>query len=243
MGSNTGSRILILDCGSQFTQLIARRVREANVYSEIHPASKSLEWICAWRPNGIILSGGPSSVTDVGAPTVNRALLDVAPLLGVCYGMQLIAHLEGAHSSEFDAEATNPVINLLPEQHDVVEMGGTMRLGLYPCRIDTDSLAHQLYGQEVIYERHRHRYEFNNAYRNLFIEQGYRVSGTSPDGRLVEIIELPSHTFFIATQFHPEFQSSPSNPHPLFTGFMAAALQHHHQQTHTATVPKELLIP
>ena len=96
MGSNTGSRILILDCGSQFTQLIARRVREANVYSEIHPASKSLEWICAWRPDGIILSGGPSSVTDVGAPTVNRALLDVAPLLGVCYGMQLIAHLEGA---------------------------------------------------------------------------------------------------------------------------------------------------
>ncbi|MEP6781648.1 MAG: GMP synthase (glutamine-hydrolyzing), partial [Gemmatimonadaceae bacterium] len=90
-----GSRILILDCGSQFTQLIARRVREACVYSEIHPASKSLEWIRAWKPDGIILSGGPSSVADDGAPTVDRALLDVAPILGVCYGMQLIAHLEG----------------------------------------------------------------------------------------------------------------------------------------------------
>ena len=90
-----GSRILILDCGSQFTQLIARRVREAHVFSEIHPASTSLEWVRAWKPDGIILSGGPSSVTDDGAPTVDRALLDVAPVLGVCYGMQLIAHLEG----------------------------------------------------------------------------------------------------------------------------------------------------
>jgi CTP synthase len=108
-------------------------------------------------------------------------------------------------------------------------MGGTMRLGLYPCRIEANSLAAELYGQEVIYERHRHRYEFNNAYRNLFIEHGYRVSGTSPDGRLVEIIELPSKTFFIATQFHPEFQSSPSTPHPLFKGFMTAALQYGRQ--------------
>jgi CTP synthase len=159
------------------------------------------------------------------------------PFLGLCLGMQSaviewaqnVAQLPGAHSSEFDAEATNPVINLLPEQHDVVEMGGTMRLGLYPCRIEANSLAAELYGQEVIYERHRHRYEFNNAYRNLFTEHGYRVSGTSPDGRLVEIIELPSKTFFIATQFHPEFQSSPSTPHPLFKGFMTAALQYGRQ--------------
>jgi CTP synthase len=159
------------------------------------------------------------------------------PFLGLCLGMQSaviewaqnVAQLPGAHSSEFDAEATNPVINLLPEQHDVVEMGGTMRLGLYPCRIEANSLAAELYGQEVVYERHRHRYEFNNAYRNLFTEHGYRVSGTSPDGRLVEIIELPSKTFFIATQFHPEFQSSPSTPHPLFKGFMTAALQYGRQ--------------
>jgi CTP synthase len=160
------------------------------------------------------------------------------PFLGLCLGMQSaviewarnVAHLEGAHSSEFDVEASNPVINLLPEQHDVVDLGGTMRLGLYPCRLESNSLAHHLYGQEVIYERHRHRYEFNNAYRDLFLKHGYQVSGTSPDGRLVEIIELPSHSFFIATQFHPEFQSSPSTPHPLFTGFMSAALQYHRQR-------------
>lgn len=98
-----------------------------------------------------------------------------------------------------------------------------MRLGLYPCRVNPDTLAFKLYQQEVIYERHRHRYEFNNAYRNLFLESGYAVSGTSPDGRLVEMIELPSHPFFIASQFHPEFQSRPSAPHPLFQGFVQAA--------------------
>ncbi|MER3477623.1 MAG: CTP synthase, partial [Leptolyngbya sp. ERB_1_2] len=113
---------------------------------------------------------------------------------------------------------------LLPEQQDVVDLGGTMRLGLYPCRLAPNTLTLSLYGEEVIYERHRHRYEFNNAYRNLFLESGYVVSGTSPDGRLVEIIELPGHPFFIATQFHPEFQSRPSSPHPLFRGFVQAAL-------------------
>jgi CTP synthase len=135
-----------------------------------------------------------------------------------------VAQLDGADSSEFTPETPNPVISLLPEQQDVVDLGGTMRLGLYPCRLAPDTLASRLYGKEVIYERHRHRYEFNNAYRNLFIESGYAVSGTSPDGRLVEIIELPSHPFFIASQFHPEFQSRPSAPHPLFLGLVNAAL-------------------
>ena len=135
-----------------------------------------------------------------------------------------VANLADANSAEFDPDTSNPIINLLPEQQDVVDLGGTMRLGLYPCRLVPDTLAASVYQQEVIYERHRHRYEFNNAYRNLFIETGYVVSGTSPDGRLVEIIELPSHPFFIATQFHPEFQSRPSNPHPLFKGFIQAAL-------------------
>jgi CTP synthase len=134
-----------------------------------------------------------------------------------------IAHLERPNSSEFDPDTPNPVISLLPEQQDVVDLGGTMRLGLYPCRLKEGTLARQLYDQEVIYERHRHRYEFNNAYRTLFAESGYVVSGTSPDGRLVEMIELPDHPFFIASQFHPEFQSRPSVPHPLFLGFMAAA--------------------
>jgi CTP synthase len=115
------------------------------------------------------------------------------------------------------------VINLLPEQQDVVDLGGTMRLGLYPCRIAPNTIAFSLYGEEVIYERHRLRYEFNNAYRNLLLETGYVISGTSPDGRLVEIVELPGHPFFLATQFHPEFQSRPSTPHPLFKGFIQAA--------------------
>ena len=183
--------------------------------------------------NGILVPGGFGiRGVDGKIAAITYARQKQLPFLGLCLGMQSaviewarhLAHLEKAHSSEFDPEALNPVINLLPEQHDVVDLGGTMRLGLYPCRLEENSLASRLYQQEVVYERHRHRYEFNNSYRELFIADGYRVSGTSPDGRLVEIIELPSHPFFIATQFHPEFQSSPSNPHPLFQGFMAAAL-------------------
>ncbi|MDJ0647970.1 MAG: CTP synthase [Xenococcaceae cyanobacterium MO_188.B19] len=155
------------------------------------------------------------------------------PFLGLCLGMQCsviewarhMAHLEDANSSEFDETTTNPVINLLPEQHDVVDLGGTMRLGLYPCRLKPDTIAFSLYQQEVIYERHRHRYEFNNAYRNHFLETGYEISGTSPDGRLVEIIELRNHPFFLATQFHPEFRSRPDTPHPLFLGFVKAVIK------------------
>jgi CTP synthase len=155
------------------------------------------------------------------------------PFLGLCLGMQCsvvewacnVAHLDRPNSSEFDPETPNPVISLLPEQQDVVDLGGTMRLGLYPCRLQPDTLTSRLYQDEVIYERHRHRYEFNNAYRTLFLESGYVISGTSPDGRLVEMIELPNHPFFIASQFHPEFQSRPSAPHPLFLGFMEAAGQ------------------
>jgi CTP synthase len=183
--------------------------------------------------HGILVPGGFGvRGVDGKIAAIAYARQQNIPFFGLCLGMQSaviewarnIAHLPGAHSSEFDPETTNPVINLLPEQQDVVDMGGTMRLGLYPCRLGEGTLAAQLYQQEVVYERHRHRYEFNNAYRDLFLEQGYLVSGTSPDGRLVEIIELPSHPFFLATQFHPEFHSSPSTPHPLFKGFMIAAV-------------------
>jgi CTP synthase len=154
------------------------------------------------------------------------------PFLGLCLGMQCaaiewarhIAGLQDANSAEFDPNTLNPVINLLPEQEDVVDLGGTMRLGLYPCRVVPNTRTFQLYQQEVVYERHRHRYEFNNAYRSLFLETGFTVSGTSPDGRLVEIIEFTPHPFFIATQFHPEFASRPNHPHPLIDGFMQAAL-------------------
>ena len=182
--------------------------------------------------NGIVVPGGFGiRGVDGKIAAIQYAKNHKIPFLGLCLGMQCAviewarntAKLENANSAEFDPNTPNPVINLLPEQQDVVDLGGTMRLGLYPCRVNPDTLAFKLYQQQVIYERHRHRYEFNNAYRNLFLESGYAVSGTSPDGRLVEMIELPSHPFFIASQFHPEFQSRPSAPHPLFQGFVQAA--------------------
>ncbi len=182
--------------------------------------------------NGIVVPGGFGiRGVDGKIAAIEYAKHHKIPFLGLCLGMQCAviewarntAQLKDANSAEFNPDTANPVINLLPEQQDVVDLGGTMRLGLYPCRVNPDTLAFQLYQKEVIYERHRHRYEFNNAYRNLLLESGYVVSGTSPDGRLVEMIELPNHPFFIASQFHPEFQSRPSAPHPLFQGFIQAA--------------------
>lgn len=182
--------------------------------------------------DGVVVPGGfGSRGVDGKIAAVEYARNNHVPFLGLCLGMQCsvmewarnVAGLKDANSAEFDPNTPSPVINLLPEQHDVVDLGGTMRLGLYPCRLAPNTLANRLYQKEVVYERHRHRYEFNNAYRNLFLENGYAISGTSPDGRLVEIVELPSHPFFIATQFHPEFQSRPSTPHPLFKGLIEAA--------------------
>ncbi|HEY9907669.1 MAG TPA: CTP synthase (glutamine hydrolyzing), partial [Thermosynechococcaceae cyanobacterium] len=195
---------------------------------ETHGADRYLKGL-----HGILVPGGfGSRGIDGKIAAIQYAREQNIPFLGLCLGMQCsvlewarhTARLENANSAEFEPNAQNPVINLLPEQQDVVDLGGTMRLGLYPCRLAPDTLAFRLYQDEVIYERHRHRYEFNNAYRNLFLESGYVISGTSPDGRLVEIVELPQHRFFIASQFHPEFQSRPSTPHPLFRGFVQAAL-------------------
>ncbi|MCC3408193.1 MAG: CTP synthase [Microcoleus sp. PH2017_10_PVI_O_A] len=182
--------------------------------------------------NGIVVPGGFGiRGVDGKIAAIRYAKHHKIPFLGLCLGMQCAviewarntAQLKDANSAEFNPDTANPVINLLPEQQDVIDLGGTMRVGLYPCRVNPDTLAFKLYQKEVIYERHRHRYEFNNAYRNLFLESGYVVSGTSPDGRLVEMIELPNHPFFIASQFHPEFQSRPSAPHPLFQGFIQVA--------------------
>ena len=183
---------------------------------------------------GIVVPGGfGSRGIDGKISTVQYVRERNIPFLGLCLGMQClvlewalhVADLPTANSSEFDTDSEHPVISLMPEQEDVVDLGGTMRLGLYPCRLEPNTLASRLYQKEVIYERHRHRYEFNNAYRNLFLETGFMVSGTSPDGRLVEIVELPSHPFFIACQFHPEFQSRPNTPHPMFLGLIEASLK------------------
>ena len=195
----------------------------------INGAEKYLQGV-----SGILVPGGFGvRGVDGKVLTIKYAREQKIPFFGLCLGMQCsviewarnTAHLERANSSEFDPDAIHPVINLLPEQRDVVDLGGTMRLGLYPCRLKPDSLAFSLYQEEVIYERHRHRYEFNNTYRNQFLETGYEVSGTSPDERLVEIIELKEHPFFLATQFHPEFRSRPNSPHPLFLGFVKAIME------------------
>ncbi|MCK5410581.1 MAG: gamma-glutamyl-gamma-aminobutyrate hydrolase family protein, partial [Gemmatimonadetes bacterium] len=128
-------------------------------------------------------------------------------------------------SHEFDRETSDPVISLMDAQYNVTEMGGTMRLGSYPCRLEENSVAREAYGAAEVSERHRHRYEVNNEYRQLLAQGGMRFSGLSPDGGLVEIIELPDHPFFIATQFHPELRSRPTASHPLFTSFVKAAAE------------------
>jgi CTP synthase len=158
------------------------------------------------------------------------------PFFGICLGMQVavveyarhVLGLEGANSSEINPTTSYPVIDLLPEQKDIEDLGGTMRLGLYPCKIVPGSLGEQCYADELIYERHRHRYEFNNAYRDAMEQAGFRISGTSPDGRLVEMIELPDHPWFLAVQFHPEFTSRPNRPQALFREFVKAAFLLNH---------------
>jgi CTP synthase len=155
------------------------------------------------------------------------------PYLGLCLGLQCAViefardecGLTGANSSEFDPHSPHPVIDLMDDQRDVVDKGGTMRLGAYPAKLAPGTRVHAAYGEEVVYERHRHRYEVNNRYRAKLEEMGLVCSGTSPDDRLVEFVELPSHPFFVATQAHPEFKSRPDRPHPLFAAFVHAALQ------------------
>jgi CTP synthase len=155
------------------------------------------------------------------------------PFFGICLGLQMavieyarnVCGLEGANSEEFSSDSPYPVIHIMPEQLGIDAKGGTMRLGSYPCNITTGTLAYELYGSTRIDERHRHRYEVNNDFRELLIENGLVVSGVSPDYRLVEMVELPSHPFFIATQAHPEFKSRPNRPHPLFQGLVKAALK------------------
>src|SRR5574337_387864 len=135
-----------------------------------------------------------------------------------------VCGLQGANSREFDPNSPHPVIDLMPEQRGITSLGGTMRLGAYPCRVVVPSVAHQAYGTTEISERHRHRYEVNNDYRTILERHGMRLSGSSPDNMLVEMIELPDHPWFVGGQFHPEFKSRPRRPHPLFREFIRASL-------------------
>jgi CTP synthase len=183
--------------------------------------------------DGIVVPGGFGHRGIEGKVQASRhARHTKTPYLGLCLGMQCavvdfareVLDSDDANSTEFNAFTPHPVIDLLPEQRDVEDMGGTMRLGVYPCKLEEGSRAHAAYGEPVVYERHRHRFEFNNHYRDVLQEAGMEFSGTSPNGRLVEIIELRDHPFFIASQFHPEFRSRPSTPHPLFRDFLAAVV-------------------
>ncbi len=185
--------------------------------------------------DGVIVPGGFGSRDIEGKiATIRYARENKIPYFGLCYGMQLavveyarnVLNLPGAHTTEIDLETKYPVIHIMPEQEKKMlnrEYGATMRLGAWDCKLKAGTLVHSLYGKELISERHRHRFEFNNEFLDQFMKKGLIISGTSPDGKLVEIIELKDHPFFVGTQFHPELKSRPLSPHPLFVGFIKAA--------------------
>ncbi len=191
-------------------------------------------WDVIQKADGILVPGGFGSRGIEGKiKAIRYARINNIPYLGLCLGMQLMVvefarHLlnsDDANSTEFDRSAAYPVIDLMPDQRSIADMGGTMRLGLYPCMLQPGTKAAAAYNQDLVQERHRHRFELNNAYRDMLAKGGMVFSGISPDGRLVEIVELAEHPFMVATQFHPEFLSRPNRPHPLFVGFIEAVRQ------------------
>ncbi|AST95863.1 CTP synthase [Shouchella clausii] len=221
---------------------VAEALRHAGYHVD---ADIDIDWVYAEQVNdenvdellnkadGILVPGGFGDRGIEGKITAIRyARENKVPFLGICLGMQLasvefartVLGLEGANSAELNPQTPYPIIDLLPEQKDVEDLGGTLRLGLYPCKLQEGTAARAAYGEEVVYERHRHRYEFNNEYREQMEKAGFVFSGTSPDGRLVEVIEVTDHPFFVASQFHPEFVSRPTRPQPLFREFVRNSL-------------------
>lgn len=221
-------------------------VSEALTHAGIHNDVKvDIDWVHSEDVNeenaeellksadGILIPGGFGDRGVEGKIcAIKYAREKKVPLLGICLGMQLavveyarnVLGLTDAHSSELNPETTNPVIDLMPDQKDVEDMGGTMRLGLYPCKVYADTKGREAYGEDLIYERHRHRYEYNNEFREQLTEAGLVICGISPDERLVEMVELKDHPWFVAVQFHPEFKSRPTRPHPLFRNFVKASV-------------------
>jgi CTP synthase len=208
-------------------------------------ARVEIRWIPAEEVDGLLADSHLEGVHGIIVPggfgirgvegkirAIRHAREERIPFLGLCLGLQCavieyarnVLGIADAHSTEFDPTTQSPVIDLMLDQQDVEDMGGTMRLGVYPAKLSPDSLAGRLYGEPVVYERHRHRWEVNNRYRKALAEAGLASSGVSPDDRLVEMVEIPDHPYFIASQFHPEFTSRPDNPHPLFAGLVRAAL-------------------
>jgi CTP synthase len=220
-------------------------VREALYHAAVHEGfDLQIEWVSSEQlergraldqleqVDGIVVPGGFGYRGIEGKVVAARfARENHVPYLGLCLGMQVMVielarHLlnsDDPNSTEFDRSTKYPVIDLMPEQRDIADLGGTMRLGIYPCRLVEGTQARQSYGEPLVFERHRHRFEFNNLYRKDLEEAGVIFSGLSPNGRLVEIVELRDHPFMLGSQFHPEFRSRPNRPHPLFTAFIAAA--------------------
>jgi CTP synthase len=202
----------------------------------VHSAEleKSRGWEAIEDSDGILVPGGFGSRGIEGKiQAIRFARENRVPYLGLCLGMQLmvvefgryVLNTDDVNSTEFDRSTHHPVIDLMPDQRAIADMGGTMRLGLYPCVLQPGTVAKAAYRKDSVEERHRHRFELNNAYRGVLEEGGMRFSGLSPDGRLVEIAELAGHPFMLGTQFHPEFLSRPNRPHPLFVAFLDAVRQ------------------
>jgi len=226
---------------------VAEALRHAGIH---HETGIDIDWIYSGHlededslklikeADGILVPGGFGDRGIEGKiKAIKFARENNVPFLGICLGMQLAVvefarnacGLQDANSSEFKPDTPYPVIDLLPEQKEIDDLGGTMRLGIYPCKVGDNTLTYQAYHEEIIYERHRHRYEFNNTYRAQLTAKGLAIAGASPDDRLVEVIELDDHPWFVASQFHPEFKSRPNRPHPLFRDFVGAAIKNKYE--------------
>ena len=212
--NNTKVNIELVDCEKILNQQIAKEV--------------------LGKYNGILVPGGFGNRGIQGKiETIRSARENNIPFLGICLGMQMaviefarnVANIEDANSAELDENCKNPVIHIMEDQKGIHKKGGTMRLGAYPCKIKPETLAYKIYRKDIISERHRHRYEYNNDYKDVLEKNGLICSGTSPDESLVEIVEIPSHKFFIAGQFHPEFKSRPDKPAPLFSAFIESTIK------------------
>jgi CTP synthase len=240
-----------------------KSVQEALIHGGIpHDARVEIEWIPSDRfadqaAAGKILSGFDGLLIPGGfgergvegmVQSIQWARENDLPFFGICLGLQVaiiefarnVCHLPDTNSTEFAPDCETPVISLMPSQRDVTDMGGSMRLGAYTARLRPGSRVAQAYGVGEISERHRHRWEVSNAYRDVLAEYGLRLSGQSPDGGLVEVIELPEHAWFIGCQFHPELKSRPTRPHPLFAGFVGAALRRRQGPGEKAAAPERL---
>ena len=249
----------------KYTQLVDayKSVQEALIHGGIaNNVGITMEWVSSDRftdletaqkllaPYDALLIPGGFGIRGIEGmvQAVEAARLRRMPFFGICLGMQVaiiefarnVCRIPDANSSEFEAECGNPVISLLPSQRDVQDMGGTMRLGAYTCKLRAGSQIAHIYGVSEISERHRHRYEVDNGYRDLFAEHGMRLTGLSPDGSLVEMLELPEHPWFIGCQFHPELKSRPTRPHPLFASFIAAAYDARRRRGEAAPVAESL---